>query len=86
MAWLRSARLGFNGFLVFFSFPSDFFDFGDGTLILIQFEVRNVVKFKEKRGFFGFNDGRLRYERSEMIKKIDELKFRNLSTGRCWSH
>jgi hypothetical protein len=63
---------------VFFSFPSDFFDFGDGTFILIQFEVRNVVDLKEKRGFFGFNDGRLGYEGSEMVKKIEELKLRNL--------
>ncbi len=63
---------------MFFSFPSDFFDFGDGTFILIQFEVRNVVDLKEKRGFFGFNDGRLGYEGSEMVKKIEELKLRNL--------
>ena len=71
---------------MFFSFPSDFFDFGDGTFILIQFEVRNIVNLKEKRRLFGFNDGRLRYEGSEMVKKIDELKFRILSREKCWSH
>ncbi len=59
---------------MFFSFPSDFFDFGDGTFILIQFEVRNIVNLKEKRRFFGFNDGGLGDEGSEMVKKIEELK------------